>query len=77
MLACTHYPLLRNRIQDAVGKNIKLIDPAEIAVRQIGNYIKKIRSWTQNCQKISSLNFSFRRSGKIRRLRQSLAKGKH
>ncbi|MEK7130373.1 MAG: glutamate racemase, partial [Patescibacteria group bacterium] len=41
VLACTHYPLLRNRIQDAVGKNIKLIDPAEIAVRQIGNYIKK------------------------------------
>lgn len=39
VLACTHYPLLRKQIQSAVGKNVKLIDPAEIAVQQIADYI--------------------------------------
>lgn len=41
VLACTHYPLLRKQIQSAVGKNVKLIDPAEIAVQRIADYINK------------------------------------
>src|SRR3989344_1235206 len=40
VLACTHYPLLRKQIQSAMGKNVTLIDPAEIAVSQIAEYIK-------------------------------------
>ena len=40
VLACTHYPLLRKQIQSAMGKNATLIDPAEIAVSQIAEYIK-------------------------------------
>ena len=40
VLACTHYPLLRNKIQSAVGKNAVLIDPAEITVQAIIEFIK-------------------------------------
>jgi len=40
VLACTHYPLLKKQIQSAMGKNATLIDPAEIAVSQIAEYIK-------------------------------------
>ena len=40
VLACTHYPLLKKQIQSAMGKNATLIDPAEIVVSQIAEYIK-------------------------------------
>ena len=41
VLACTHYPLLRKQIQSAMGKNATLIDPAEITVQAIVEFIKK------------------------------------
>lgn len=41
ILACTHYPLLKKQIQSAMGKNATLIDPAEIAVEQIADFIRK------------------------------------
>ena len=41
VLACTHYPLLKKQIQSAMGKNATLIDPAEITVQAIVEFIKK------------------------------------
>ncbi len=38
ILGCTHYPLLKNKIQEVMGKNVKLIDSAEqvaIEVKQV------------------------------------------
>ncbi len=40
VLACTHYPLLKKQIQSAMGKNAALIDPAEITVKAIIEFIK-------------------------------------
>ncbi|TAN57068.1 glutamate racemase [Patescibacteria group bacterium] len=40
VLACTHYPLLNKQIQSAMGKNAALIDPAEITVKAIIEFIK-------------------------------------
>lgn len=57
VLACTHYPLLRKQIQSAVGKNIKLIDPAEIAVQEIIDYIKTNPELDQKLSKNRQYDF--------------------
>ncbi|MBB6459164.1 glutamate racemase [Flammeovirga kamogawensis] len=41
VLGCTHYPFLKNDIQEIVGSEVKLIDPAPAVVRQIKRIIKK------------------------------------
>ncbi len=35
ILGCTHYPLLKKAIQNAVGNDVKLVDPAEILAKKI------------------------------------------
>jgi glutamate racemase len=35
VLGCTHYPILRDVIQDAVGKEVKLIDSGEATAREV------------------------------------------
>ena len=35
ILACTHYPLLKDSIQHVVGNNVTLIDPAEVIASEI------------------------------------------
>lgn len=39
ILACTHYPLLANLIQNYFGEKIQLIDPAIASVKLIRNYL--------------------------------------
>lgn len=35
ILSCTHYSLIRKEIQDVIGKDIKLIDPAKVLVKYL------------------------------------------
>lgn len=35
ILGCTHYPLLRQVIQDKIGRRVKLIDPAEAVIAML------------------------------------------
>lgn len=39
ILGCTHYPLLENLIQDYLGNDIKLIDPAILTTQLIEEYL--------------------------------------
>lgn len=39
ILGCTHYPLLKNIIQEKIGKKVTLIDPAEQVTLQIKQYL--------------------------------------
>ncbi len=39
ILGCTHYPILKNVIQKAVGKNVKLIDSGTPAARLVEDYL--------------------------------------
>ncbi len=39
VLGCTHYPILKQPIQEVVGKNIKLVDSAEAVSEQLGNIL--------------------------------------
>lgn len=40
ILGCTHYPILRNIIQEVTGKNIKIIDPAKPVTNELINTLK-------------------------------------
>jgi glutamate racemase len=48
VLGCTHYPLIKNIIQDTVGKNINLVDSAESTAKEILDKLnqQKLRNLT-------------------------------
>lgn len=39
ILACTHYPLLKNQIQNIIGNKINLLDSAELLAAEIKDYL--------------------------------------
>lgn len=39
ILGCTHYPILRNTIQEVMGKNIKIIDSAKPVTKELTNVL--------------------------------------
>jgi len=41
IMACTHYPFLRQMIQVKIGQRVKLIDPAEEVVIKIKQYLEQ------------------------------------
>ncbi len=41
MLACTHYPLLQNLIQQEVGLSVPIIDPSSICAELVQNFLEK------------------------------------
>ena len=40
ILGCTHYPLLRDLIQEEMGEGVSLINVSEAATREMGEYLK-------------------------------------
>ena len=40
ILGCTHYPILRNAIQSAVGEGVVLIDSGEATAREVGRILR-------------------------------------
>lgn len=40
VLGCTHYPILRDVIQQAVGGNVKLIDSGEATAEEVGSLLE-------------------------------------
>lgn len=41
ILGCTHYPLLRNSIQKAMGQNVKLIESGQVLAEDLAAYKKQ------------------------------------
>lgn len=41
IMGCTHYPILKNIIQDVIGENIKIIDPAIPTTSELINVLKE------------------------------------
>ena len=39
LLACTHYPLIRNQIQEILGPLVKLIEPASLSAQQVNQWL--------------------------------------
>lgn len=44
VLACTHYPFVRNVIQRLVGPNVHIVDPAEAVARQVQRVAQDLAS---------------------------------
>ena len=40
ILACTHYPFLKKVIQKTIGKQVKIIDPAESLAKELSLFLK-------------------------------------
>jgi glutamate racemase len=41
VLGCTHYPLLKSLITEALGSGVNLVDSAENAARALGDVLEK------------------------------------
>ena len=41
VLACTHYPLLKDTIREVMGKKVKIIDPAKNLAKEINLFLNK------------------------------------
>jgi glutamate racemase len=41
VLGCTHYPLMRDMIQRAIGKKTRLIDPAEAVAAKVAAFLSE------------------------------------
>jgi glutamate racemase len=40
ILGCTHYPLLKQIIQEKIGKKVKIVDPSAEIARAVYSYLK-------------------------------------
>jgi len=41
VLGCTHYPLLKNVIQEKAGKRIKIVDPSREVAQKVASFLKE------------------------------------
>jgi glutamate racemase len=51
VLGCTHYPLIKNIIQDTVGRNIQLVDSAESTAKEISDMLQKKKLFNKTEQR--------------------------
>ena len=57
LLACTHYPLLINKIKQFVPENITLISQGEIVAKSLMNYLGRHPEIEKNCSRNGQLSF--------------------
>jgi len=41
IMACTHYPLLREQIQLKIGRQVKLVDPGQEVILELKEFLEK------------------------------------
>jgi len=59
VLACTHYPLLKSLIEKQVGKDIKIINPAESVAKEMKRYFKNYPEIAKKVRKGGNHKFYF------------------
>jgi glutamate racemase len=57
LLACTHYPLLINKIRQFVPEDVTIISQGEIVAKSLVDYLARHPEIEQNCSKNRLLNF--------------------
>ncbi len=67
VLGCTHYPFVRDLIQEIAGPHVSIIDPAPAVARQVERLLKKKKLLNTNGKSkhhftASSLNENFKRA---------------
>jgi glutamate racemase len=51
LLACTHYPLLKNKIEKLLPKGVTLLSQGEIVARSLVDYLQRHREIDEQCSK--------------------------
>lgn len=57
LLACTHYPLLLEKIKQNLSKNIKVISQGNIVAKSLADYLQRHSEIEAKCSKNSTLEF--------------------
>lgn len=57
LLACTHYPLLIDKIQSSVPKHIAVISQGKIVAKSLREYLDRHPEIEENCSKGGEINF--------------------
>jgi len=57
LLACTHYPLLTDKIKKHLPGNIQLISQGEIVARSLEDYLKRHPNIEKKCSKSATMEF--------------------
>ena len=57
LLACTHYPLLMNKIKQFVPDGISIVSQGEIVAKSLAQYLKNHPDMANRCTKNGELNF--------------------
>ena len=71
ILGCTHYPLLIKDISRIMGKNVKIVNPAEVVAEKLVLYLNKHKSLAEKLGKNKKLFFNTTdNAGKFKKLGQ-------
>jgi glutamate racemase len=57
LLACTHYPLLIEKIKKAVPENVTVLSQGEIVANSLADYLKKHPEIEEKCSKNGQISF--------------------
>jgi glutamate racemase len=57
ILACTHYPLIQDKIQKHLPKNVKLISQGELVAKSLKHYLKRHPELESKCTKGGAQQF--------------------
>ena len=57
LLACTHYPLLKNKIEQFLPAGFQLLSQGEIVANSLMDYLKRHHEIDEQCSKNGSVNF--------------------
>jgi glutamate racemase len=57
LLACTHYPLLMDKIKKAVPAGVTALSQGEIVAASLGEYLKKHPEMEEKCTKNGQIAF--------------------
>lgn len=57
LLACTHYPLLKNKIAQFLPQNIELLSQGEIVADSLADYLLRHPEMEQRCSKHNTVDF--------------------
>jgi glutamate racemase len=57
LLACTHYPLIKNKLAQFVPSNISIISQGEIVADSLANYLHRHPEMEERCTKNASVQF--------------------
>jgi glutamate racemase len=57
LLACTHYPLLRDKILDYIPPHVKLVSQGEIVAASLADYLERHPEIAERCSKNGQIAF--------------------